>query len=198
MAENYVTIQNSKQLNPIEKGEINMKKTILKLMVLVLFATSLQGCYGKFALTRKLYTMNGQVGDKFLRSGLTWVLLILPVYGIAGLADFVVLNTMEFWSGTNPVAEGEKTFQYVDGADRYNIHARKSGDDVTYTITRYSLDGYVDSLQVDWNKSQDSASSRYSSGNTVTENFAVRNGNDVTVQVRPVGALPQVMAMAGK
>ena len=175
-----------------------MKKTILKLMVLVVLATSLQGCYGKFALTRKLYTANGQVGDKFLRSGLTWVLLILPVYGIAGLADFVVLNTIEFWSGTNPVAEGEKTFQYVDGADRYDIHARKSGDNVTYTITRYNFDSYVDSLQVDWNKTQDSAWSRYSSDATVTENFAVRDGNGVTVQVRPMGSLPQTVAMAGK
>lgn len=175
-----------------------MKKTIMKLMVLVVLATSLQGCYGKFSLTRKLYSANGQVGNKFLRSGLTWVLLIVPVYEIAGLADFIVLNTIEFWSGNNPVAEGEKTFQYVDGADRYDIHARKSGDNVTYTITRYNFDSYVDSLQIDWNKNQDSAWSRYSSGETVTENFAGRVDNDVTVQVRPLGALPQTVALAGK
>lgn len=175
-----------------------MKKTILKLMVLVLFATSLLGCYGKFALTRNLYTMNGEVGNKYLRSGLTWVLLILPVYAIAGLADFIVLNTVEFWSGTNPVAEGEKTFQYVDGADRYNIHARKSGDNVTYTITRYSIDSYADSLQIDWNKNQDSASSHFSSGETVAENFVVREGNNVNFQVRQLGYLPQTVALAGK
>ena len=77
-----------------------MKKTILKLMVLVvLLATSLQGCFGKFALTRKLYTMNSQVENKYLRSGLTWVLLIVPVYHVVGLVDFVVINTIEFWSG---------------------------------------------------------------------------------------------------
>jgi hypothetical protein len=173
-----------------------MKKTILKLMVLVVIATSLQGCYGKFNLTRKVYSMNGQVGDRYLRSGLTWVLLILPVYAIAGLADFVVLNTIEFWSGNNPVAEGEKTFQYVDGADRYNIHAKKSGDNVTYTITRYNFDNYVDSLQVDWNKTQDAAWSRFATGSTVTENFAERNSTGVTVQVRPIGSLPQTVALA--
>ena len=176
-----------------------MKNTILKLMVLVvLLATSLQGCFGKFALTRKLYTMNSEVENKYLRSGLTWVLLIVPVYHVVGLVDFVVFNTIEFWSGSNPVAKGEKTFQYVDGADRYDIHAHKSGDNVTYTITHYNFDSYVDSLQIDWNKTQDSAWSRYSSGETVAENFAGRDGNGVTVQVRQLGSLPQTVALPGK
>lgn len=173
-----------------------MKKTVIKLMVLVVIATSLQGCYGKFALTRKVYNMNGEVHDKFMRSGLTWVLVILPVYGIAGLADFVILNTIEFWSGRNPVAEGEKDFRFVDGADRYEIHALKHGDDVTYTITHYNFDSYVDSLRVDWNKADDTAWSRFSSGETVTENFAGRNVNGGYAQLRPVGYLPQTLAFA--
>lgn len=175
-----------------------MKKSILSLMVLVVLATSLQGCYGKFALTRKVYALNGQVSDKFLRSGLTWVFLIVPVYGIAGLVDFVVFNTIEFWSGRNPVAEGEKTIQYVDGADRYEIHARKSGDDITYTITHYNFDSYVDSLQVDWNQTQDTARSKYASGGMVTENFAGRDVDGVHVQVRPLGYLPQMVALADR
>ncbi len=175
-----------------------MKKTILKLMVLVVLATSLQGCYGKFALTRKLYAVNGEISDKFLRSGLTWAFLIFPVYGVVGLADFLVFNTIEFWSGKNPVAEGEKDFRYVDGSDRYDIHAKKRGDDVTYTITHYNFDGYVDSLQVDWNKTQDTARSRFSSGSTVTENFASRDLDGVHVQLRQFGSLPQTVALAVK
>lgn len=175
-----------------------MKNRLLKLMVIVVIAASLQGCYGKFALTRKVYTMNGQVGDKFLRSGLTWVFLIVPVYGIAGLADFVVFNTIEFWSGKNPVAEGEKDFRYVDGADRYEIHALKRGEDVKYTITHYNFDSYVDSLQVDWNQTQDTARSRYSSGDMVTENFAGRDVDGIHVQLRPLGCLPQTVALADR
>lgn len=175
-----------------------MKNALLKLMVLIVIATSLQGCYGKFALTRKVYSLNGEVHDKFLRSGLTWVLLIVPVYGIAGLADFVVLNTIEFWSGKNPVAEGEKDFRYVDGAERFDIHARKQGDSVTYTITHYNFDSYVDTLHVDWNKTQDTAWSRYASEGTVVENFAGRDADGIHVQVRPVGSLPQTVVLAGR
>ena len=175
-----------------------MKNAFLKLVMLIVIAASLQGCYGKFALTRKVYALNGEVRDKFLRSGLTWVFLIVPVYGVAGLVDFVVLNTVEFWSGKNPVAEGEKNFQYVDGADRYDIHARKHGDEVTYTITHYNFDSYVDSLHVDWNKTQDTAWSRYASGSTVAENFAEREADGVRLQVRPLGFLPQTVAIANR
>lgn len=175
-----------------------MKKSLLKLVVLVVIAASLQGCYGKFALTRKVYALNGEVRDKFLRSGLTWVFLIVPVYGIAGLADFVVFNTIEFWNGKNPVAEGEKDFRYVDGADRYEIHARKSADLVSYTITHYNFDSYVDTLNVDWNAAQDTAWSRYMTGGSVIENYAVRDSNGVHVQVRPMGYLPQTVALADK
>jgi hypothetical protein len=175
-----------------------MKNALVKLVLCVVVAASLQGCYGKFALTRKVYALNGEVRDKFLRSGLTWVFLIVPVYGVAGLADFVVLNTIEFWSGKNPVAEGEKDFQYVDGVDRFDIHARKQGETVTYTITHYNFDNYVDSLHIDWNATQDSAWSRYASGSTVTETFAERKADGVSLQIRPLGSLPQTLAIAGR
>lgn len=167
-------------------------------MVLAILATSLQACYGKFALTRKVYALNGEVHDKFLRSGLTWAFLIVPVYGIVGLADFVVFNTIEFWSGKNPVAEGERDFRYVDGADRYEIHALKRGDDVRYTITHFNFDSYVDSLQVDWNKNQDTARSIFTSGDMVTESFMTRDGEGLHAQLRPLGTLPQIVAIAAK
>lgn len=175
-----------------------MKKTILKLMVFVLCATSIQGCYGKFALTRKLYAVNGEVSDKFLRSGLTWVFLFFPVYGVVGLADLIVFNTIEFWSGKNPVAEGEKNFRYVDGADRYDVHARKSGDDIQYTIAHYNFDTYIDSLQIDWNKSSNTARSRFTSGNTVTESSASQDSDGVHVLLRQFGSFPQSVVLAGR
>jgi hypothetical protein len=175
-----------------------MKKTIVRLLVGVMCVALLQGCYGKFPLVRTVYRVNGEVGNKFLRSGLTWVLLILPVYGLAGLADFVILNTIEFWSGRNPLAEGEKTFQFVDGADRYEVLAKKQGDDVTYFITRYNFDRYVDSLQVEWNQTRDVATSRYRSGVTVVENYAVRNGSEVTAYLRSMGNVPLTAALTEK
>jgi hypothetical protein len=67
------------------------------------------GCYGSFNLTRKLYTWNGKLGDKWINSLATFAMLVIPVYGVAGIVDYVVLNTVEFWTGSNPVtmAPGE-------------------------------------------------------------------------------------------
>lgn len=75
----------------------------------------LSGCYGNFALTRKLYTWNGTVGDKWINSVVMWAMMIVPVYGAAGFVDLVVLNTVQFWTGNNPVAmkDGEKDIQMV-------------------------------------------------------------------------------------
>lgn len=83
-------------------------KTFQKLTAgALLSAVVFSGCYGKFALTRKVYEINGQItNNKFVHSLVAWVFLWLPVYGLAGFADFVVLNTIEFWTGNNPMSGG--------------------------------------------------------------------------------------------
>jgi hypothetical protein len=93
----------------------NSKKATATL-ALLLVGASLQGCYGNFALTRKLYTWNGTLGDKWINSIATWVMMIIPVYGVVGAVDFVILNTIQFWTGANPVtmAPGEKEIQLVN------------------------------------------------------------------------------------
>lgn len=75
-------------------------------------ALALSGCYGKFSLVRKLYEWNGSFDNKYLVSILMWAMMIIPVYGIASFADFVVLNLIEFWTGTNPVA----SIEHEDGS----------------------------------------------------------------------------------
>lgn len=92
----------------------NSKKAALGLSLIVL-GSSLQGCYGNFNLTRKLYTWNGTVGDKWVNSIVMVVLMVVPVYGVVGAVDFVVLNAIQFWTGKNPVtmAPGEKEIQLV-------------------------------------------------------------------------------------
>lgn len=128
-----------------------MKRLLLFATTILLTGSILTGCYGKFALTRKVYEVNGQVSDKFLRSGLTWIFIFVPVYGIAALVDFIAFNTIEFWSGKNPVASGEKDFQYVKGDDLFQIHASKAGEMVDYTIQHYTPAGLADTTLITWN-----------------------------------------------
>lgn len=62
------------------------------------------GCFGSFNLTRKLYQWNDQISqDKWIKELIFIVLVWVPVYGLAGLGDAVLFNTIEFWSGENPI-----------------------------------------------------------------------------------------------
>ena len=65
--------------------------------------TVMSGCYGQFALVDTLYKANGNVENKWARSGLTALLVILPVYEFAGLGDVIIFNPIEFWTHVNPI-----------------------------------------------------------------------------------------------
>ena len=78
------------------------RTTILALSAAAVLGTS--ACFGSFNLTRKLYAFNKDVSkDKFVRELVFLGLTIVPIYQIAGFIDVVVANTVEFWTGTNPI-----------------------------------------------------------------------------------------------
>jgi hypothetical protein len=58
-----------------------------------------------------------------------WGLIIIPAYPFAMFIDFIVINVIEFWSGSNPLAmdEGESETQIVASGDKvYKITATKN------------------------------------------------------------------------
>lgn len=94
-----------------------MKKINIFLLACLFFTLSIgqTGCYGPFRLTKNLHEWNGTVGDKFTNALVFFAFVVIPVYEVAVLVDGLVLNTIEFWSGDNPIAmkEGEKDVQIV-------------------------------------------------------------------------------------
>jgi hypothetical protein len=77
------------------------------LTVLLLGAVTVQstGCFGSFGLTHKLYGFNqGVSGNKFIRWLVFLGFVILPVYEIVLVADALVLNSIEFWTGNRLAA----------------------------------------------------------------------------------------------
>ena len=71
---------------------------------LVASALLLSGCYGPFQLTRRLHSWNGHVGDKWENEIVFLLMVIVPVYDLAVVGDALVFNTIEFWTGNNPMA----------------------------------------------------------------------------------------------
>jgi hypothetical protein len=66
-------------------------------------ALLLTGCFGSFSATRRLWGWNDDVGDKWVNWLVFLGLCILPVYELFVLGDVLVLNSVEFWTGSNPV-----------------------------------------------------------------------------------------------
>jgi hypothetical protein len=81
-----------------------MRKKIAPIALGLALAIATQGCYGKFQLTKNLHKWNGSLGNKFVSELVFLALVIIPVYNIAVLVDGVILNSVEFWSGKNPMA----------------------------------------------------------------------------------------------
>lgn len=78
------------------------RAVVMTIAVACMMTTS--ACFGSFNVTRKLYGWNKGVSEeKFVRELVFLGLIVVPVYGIAGFIDAIVTNSIEFWTGTNPV-----------------------------------------------------------------------------------------------
>jgi len=85
-----------------------------KLVVLVLLAAVIgTGCTGSFIFTQKVYNFHRELDDKWMDEVGFLICAILPIYGIAVLADSVILNSVEFWTGENPAGMAASERQKV-------------------------------------------------------------------------------------
>ncbi|WP_154116014.1 DUF3332 domain-containing protein [Vibrio cincinnatiensis] len=76
------------------------KKTVKIAVVTALGVSILTGCMGQMATTGLVTKANLKVVDnRYAREGL--FLLLAPVYGLASVADLLIFNSIEFWTGTN-------------------------------------------------------------------------------------------------
>jgi hypothetical protein len=106
-------------------------RSIATIAICAFLPVSLSGCFGRFNLVRKTYDFNKSVSpDKWVQWFVFLVLSIIPIYALAGLIDVIVANSVEFWTGTNPVtAESTRTFH---------------GDDGEVAVVTYRTDGIMD------------------------------------------------------
>lgn len=106
-------------------------KTFKSLLFALIGACLMSSCVGSFGLFNKLLSWNKQAtGNKFLNELI--FLVISPAYAVCGVADVLVLNTIEFWSGDNPVAANVGKTQDVMGSDgrMYAVTTLKNGYEI--------------------------------------------------------------------
>ncbi len=145
-----------------------MKKSGLALMLaFVIGITSLQGCIGNFVVTRKILSWNQGLSNKYINEVVFFVLI--PVYGITLLVDGVILNSVEFWTGKNPLAmkPGEIETKYIakDGV-KYKVDV---------SLNKYHI------VQLEGPNMGDSADIIY---NPETQTWCLGNGKDIKRMVQ--------------
>jgi len=107
---------------PNSNIEIKMKKTISKVVALAVVSVALSGCVGSNAVTGYLMKFNIKaVDNRYARGGLN--ILLAPAYGLTVAADYLVFNSLEFWTGSNPLTGAPhifdtKTDTYLDINDQ--------------------------------------------------------------------------------
>lgn len=115
-----------------------MRKKHLAVATVVALSASMmmQSCIGSFALYNKVKAWNDHVGDKFVNEVVFLAFWILPVYELSFVADLFILNSIEFWSGTNPALAQAET-KVVDGKDaQYLVHRDATGYSITNMTTK--------------------------------------------------------------
>ncbi len=121
-----------------------MKKRTLKFTIGAMLCGSVlfTSCIGSFGLTGKLYSWNKKQ-TKWVDELIFLALCIVPVYEVSLFIDAIILNSIEFWTGSNPVAfqPGEsRTVETEAGVYVVTAHEQGNG----YTVVKEGEEGSLD------------------------------------------------------
>ena len=153
------------------------------LFVCVLLSSCIlcSSCIGSFKLWNGMRDWNQGIGNKFVNELVFIALHIVPVYEIAYLADLVVVNTIEFWSGSNPMASNEvKEIKGEKG--NYLVQTNEDGYTITNKDDNMSMNLVYNETNKTWNAVTENESVeliKMNDDGTATINM--QNGTSMTV-----------------
>ncbi|MFT5970047.1 MAG: hypothetical protein ACI8ZO_000552 [Flavobacteriales bacterium] len=118
-----------------------MKKTKSTLLACLLaIAITTTGCFGSFNLTNKVYDFNKGVGGEPIQTLVLWGFSIIPVYQIALTLDVLILNTLEYWTGSSPMAKMEEKSILLPNGERVEIMKKDKQFFISSTQGEYLLE----------------------------------------------------------
>ena len=126
-----------------------MKKNFKFVAVLLSMTLMLSSCIGSFNLTNKVKDWNESLGNKFVNELVFIGMHIIPVYPLTLMADGIVLNTIEFWTGSSAISKKENGTKIVKN---------QKGEDVAVTSCAdgYVISNGVEELKLQFNEADNS------------------------------------------
>ena len=176
-----------------------MKIKHLKVSALFMAAALLTtSCVGSFSLFNRVAKWNMRAtNSKFLNEII--FLLISPAYVVCTTVDALVLNTIEFWTGNNPLAQKVGTIQDVLGQDGryYAVTTLKDGYEIKNPegeTIRFIYDKKTNS----WSQIQDGKQTevfRFNEDGTIQAHL--NDGSTIRVTPDAAGLFETRMAVSG-
>lgn len=168
-----------------------MKKNKLTLVAIVLSGSFLfSSCVGSFGLFNRLSSWNQTIGTKFVNELVFLAFNIVPVYGVAYLADALVINSIEFWSGTNPMANIGDVKKVKGENGNYLVKTLENGYSITKEGETASMDLIYDQEENTWNVVSNGESAELiKMNNNGTADLFLPNGERMNVTLDAQGML---------
>lgn len=169
-----------------------MKRKSLTFVVAATLASSLlfSSCIGSFALSNKLLDWNRNIDSKFVNELVFIAFWIVPVYEIAALADVLVINSIEFWSGDNPVADAGSVKSIETDNGVYTVETKTDGYHIQKEGEEKALDLVFDASDKSWSVEADGESTkllRFESDDEVV--MFLPDGQEMNVELSQAGVL---------
>ncbi|MCM8872014.1 MAG: DUF3332 domain-containing protein [Paludibacteraceae bacterium] len=163
-----------------------MRKLIIAVSAVLASSVMFSSCIGSYALFNKVLEWNGGISNKWVNELVYICFWILPVYEISAFVDFWVINTIEFWSGSNPM--GVNTVKTVKDANgTFRIASHQNG----YTITKEGQEGQLDLVynaeDNSWSAVKDGKEVKFMT--FVDDNHVKMFGSDAVVELSQAGAV---------
>ena len=131
-----------------------MKKKSFTLLVVAAICGSMMftSCIGSYSLSNRLLSWNKTVGGKFVNE-LVFILLWCGPYEITAFLDTFIFNAVEFWTGSNPMADAGtvKTIETENGI--YTVETKTDGYHIEKEGEEATLDFKFDEQNQTWSVS---------------------------------------------
>ena len=187
-------------INVITNNKFSMKKNRLTLVAAIFLSGTIlfSSCVGSFGLFNRISSWNQSIGTKFVNELVFLALNIVPVYGVAYLADALVINSIEFWSGTNPMANVGDVKKVKGENGDYLVKTLENG----YSITKEGEDSAMELIYNKeantWNVVADGVSTELlKMNNDGTAEMNLPNGDKMNVTLDAQGMMAACQATMG-
>ena len=185
----YLAIEREELLN--SKNKIMKKNRFTLVAAFALSGTILfSSCVGSFGLFNRVSSWNQSVGNKFVNELVFLAMNIIPVYGVAYLADALVINSIEFWSGSNPMANVGDVKKVKGENGNYLVETLENGYSITKEGEKATMDLIYNKEANTWNVVADGESTEIlKMNNDGTAQMYLPNGETMTVTLDAQGTL---------